>query len=1252
MAIAELFIGALITVLFEKLASADLIKLARSAGIHSELNKVRENLLQIEAVLVDAAQRHITQTSVELWLKKLQHLAYEIEDVLDDLATEATRRRLNKESYASTSTSKITKFIPNKFNAFKYGHQMGSKIDGITTKLRNLVEEIPILRLIDNVERQNYRRPEETSLVEESEIIGREDDKEALLGKLLGGESSSRQNFNVLSIVGLGGIGKTTLCQLLYNDEKVKSHFELMSWFCVSDEFDVFSISKAIFKDVSGEDRRFETLNQLQVALKEKLSKKRFLIVLDDVWNEDYNKWELLQRPFTVGAPGSKILVTTRKKKVELVMDSVQSCPLELLSEEESLSLFAQHASGKQNFDVNEKLKIHGEDIVKKCGQLPLALRTLGRVFRTKLNVEEWEELLNSEIWNLDNQSEILPALKLSYYDLPPHLKQMFAYCSLFPKDYMFDMAEGYLYESNGNKSMESFGREGFEELVSRSFFQHSSNDKSIYIMHDLINDLARSVAREFFLMLDNKMDISDENANLEKCHHISFIYNELFEGQRKFKELQRARLLRTFLVVPFSSWNTYFRSHEVLTEIIPKLEFLRVLNLTGNNITEVPSSICSLKHLRYINLSNSNITCLPEDIGDLVNLQSLLLSGCSYLSSLPTSISTLINLRHLDISSTPKLKKMSLGIGGLTRLQTLSKVIIGEDDDDFKLSYLKGLLNIQGHLLIEGLHKVRNAVEAMDAKLHQKKGIFDLQLEWSDFFDGSRDEKNEYEVLDWLRPFEKLRRLRIEYYMGKEFPSWVGHSSFELLNQLTLRGCKNCKYLPALGLLLSLQNLCVEGMDGLERLGFEFLGHANSCDVVAFPSLEVLKFIDMKSWVEWSTCGGDTVGAFPCLREIYIINCPKLDVVTVELTALSLQVLHVQGCSLAMLRSMVGMCSSIARLTVHNIKCLKAVEDLEISCCDELTSLWESNAVTRETFLNLQKLKVNECKQLLSLGEEELQSVKEVEIDSCERLESYKCPSSIEKLEIRFCRSLTSLSFPTMEGVPSTLKSLYISGCDNEEVSWLVNNFLSSIEHFEIQFMPNLRFFPEGCFVHLTSLVISDCHSIESIPGNGYGFLPSRCLRYLHISNCKNLKSFPHEHLNSLASLKEMKINECPNLDYPIPGGLWPPNLRSLRIGTLKKPISEWGKQNFPTSLVELTLIDGINPGVVTFAKADEESSSSFILPQSLTSLTLFGFMELESLSEGLQHLTSLQHLYILWCPKLRDLPETLLPSTTRKKM
>ncbi|PWA38627.1 NB-ARC domains-containing protein [Artemisia annua] len=730
MAVAEIFLGAFITVLFEKLASADLIRLARAAGIYSELDKWNNTLSQIQAVLVDAGQKHIRDNSVQLWLYKLQHLAYEIDDVLDDLATEAMRHQSNEESDASscTGTSKVLTMIPSCCTSFTprtimYGGKMSFKLDEITTKLHSLVEEKNLLGLINNVERSNKttRRLEETSLVDLSIIVGREGDKKALLEKLLSNEPCNK-NFSILSIVGLGGIGKTTLAQVLYNDTKVKDHFKLMSWVCVSDEFDVFSISKAIYKDVGGEHKKFETLNQLQVALTEKLSNKKFILVLDDVWNENYNEWELLQRPFAVGAPGSKIVVTTRK---------------------------TMHALGKQNFESHPTLQSYGEEIVKKCGGLPLALRTLGRVLRTKSTEEEWEELLNSELWHVQNGDKILPALRLSYYDLPPHLKQMFAYCCLFPKDYVFDkdeivllwMAEGFLYDSNGSKLMESLGRECFEELESRSFFQKSTNDKSRYIMHELINDLATSVAKEFFFMLGDKMDVYDMNEVLDKLHHMSFI-RERYGVYRKFKALQRARRLRTFLAMSVTrlfTWQRFYLSEKVLTELLPQLRFLRVLSLANYNIREVPQSIGSLKHMRYLNFSNTDIKCLPEVVGDLYNLQSLLVSGCPHLSSLPNSIIKLISLRHLDISNTPKLNKMSSGFGGLTGLQTLSKVVIG-GADEFKISDLKSLVHLQGQLSIEGLHKVINAVHAKEANLLQKKGLRDLEMKWSDNRNGGED--------------------------------------------------------------------------------------------------------------------------------------------------------------------------------------------------------------------------------------------------------------------------------------------------------------------------------------------------------------------------------------------------------------------------------------------------------------------------------------------------------------------------------
>ncbi|KAD3336370.1 hypothetical protein E3N88_31889 [Mikania micrantha] len=994
MAVGEIILTAFIKVLFEKLVSSDMMKLARYAGILSKLENLRSNLQLIQAVLVDAGQKHISDTSVELWLNELHHLAYEIDDVLDDLVIEATRRLMkNQESDASTSNntkSKVLQFIPNKFHAVKYGRKMSPKIDEITTKLHDLVEKKKILGLKDNAERSSRprKRIEETSLVDESKVIGREDDKEALLGMLLGSESSSTQTTNV-------NVG-----------------------------------------------------------------------------------WELLQRPFTAGAPGSKVLVTTRKTTVASAMDSVQAYNLELLSDEDALSLFAQHASAMQNFDdVSRKLKF---------------------------------------------------------------------------------------------------------------------------------------VAGEFFFMLDDKMNLDDRHKGVDKFHHLSFI-REKYTSYQKFKALQRVRRLRTLLAMPvWIKWKCLFiMSDKVLSELLPQLRVLRVLSLANYNFAQVPESIGLLKHMRYLNLSKTPIKCLPKQVGDLHNLQSLLLSHCDNLSSLPSSIVKLINLRHLDISNTPVLNKMPLGL-------------------------------------------------AKEAKLQHKKGICDLELEWSDVFDDSRNKETEYEVLEGLRPFKKLTSLRIWNYGGREFPSWFGDLSFDCLTQLALLGCKSCTCLPALGHLPSLKKLKVYNMDGLKSVGSEFLGLASNG--VAFPSLEVLSFSCMEGWEKWSTRGGKS-NMFPCLREIYMSYCEKLDEVTIE-SIPSLQVLHVEGCSETVLKSMVGVSSSIVRLTVRYIRGLtklyvdvlghlEKVDDLSISNCDELTHIWNSE-VACKILLKLKNLEVKECKQLLSLGETKMPSITNLVIDSCESLKGYNCPSSINNLNIFNCHSLKSLSFTTMEGLPSTLKSLHIVGCYNVEVSWLV---LSSLQRLYISKLVNMRLFPTGCLLHLATLKIEGCDNLESIPDDGYGFLPSCCLIELRIADCKNLKSFPHKHLQRFESLKKIVIYGCPNLDYSFPGGLWPPNLIILEIGKLKKPISKWGMQNFPTSLVKLTLYDGEDSGVVTFAKAEEEdtssssssSSSYFLLPSSLISLSLNNFNELESLLKGLQHLMCLQHLEIMECPKLRDLPETLLPSLLR---
>ncbi|KAJ0717339.1 putative virus X resistance protein-like, coiled-coil [Helianthus annuus] len=1016
---AEAAAAALVKVIFQKLADEAFKRYARSQNIHSELKQLGSTLSQIQALLNDASHKEITDESVRVWLNSLQHLAYDIDDVLDDVATEAMHRELTPESEASTSM--VRKLIPTCCKKFSLSHRLSPKLDSITTKLQHLEKQNPGLIVKGEKPKINTNRRNETSLLE-ADVVGRKGEREKLINKLLQDEAS-KQNFIIVPIVGMGGVGKTTLARILYNDTRVKDHFELMAWVCVSDEFDIFKISETIYQSVAKEHKHFKDINELQIALKEKLEGKRFLLVLDDVWSEKYEEWEKLVRPFHSGATGSRVIMTTRKQQLLKKIGFNHLDHLERLSHDDALSLLALHALDVDNFDSHATLKPQAEGIVKKCGGLPLALKAIGRLMRAKTEEEEWNDVLNSEIWNLESADEIVPALRLSYHDLSADLKRLFAYCSLFPKDFLFEkeelvllwVAEGYLNESVANKSPECLGHECFEKLLSRSFFQRAPGGEPFFVMHDLMNDLATFVAGEYFLRFDNQMEMTEEA--LAKYRHMSFIREEYVAFQ-KFGAFEKARSLRTLLAVYVGvdqGRKKFYLSSKILVDLLPQLPLLRVLSLRRFNINEVPDFIGTLKHLRYLNLSQTNIKELPENVGNLYNLQTLIVFGCMSLTNLPKSFFKLKRLRHFDIRNTPLLKKLPLGIGELKSLQTLTRIIIG-GNSGFAITELKGLKDLQGEISIEGLNKVQSSMHAREANL-SFKGINKLELKWDD---GSASETLEKEVLNELKPrSDKLKKLEVECYEGMEFPNWVGDPSFNRLVHVSLRACRKCTSLPPLGRL---------------------------------PSLEILRFEDMSSWEVWST---NSEAMFPCLRELQIKNCPNLS--DVSLIALpSLRVLTIYKCCESVLRILVRAASSTTEIEIVSIlgltdevwrgviENLGAVKELSIQDCDEIRYLWESDAEASKVLVNLKELKVSGCKKLVSLGEKEedednigsnlLSSLRILEIWSCHSMERVCCPNSIQSLVITFNDSLRYVSLPraTTGGGGQNLKSLSILHCRN----------------------------------------------------------------------------------------------------------------------------------------------------------------------------------------------------------------------------
>ncbi|XP_059638951.1 putative disease resistance RPP13-like protein 1 [Cornus florida] len=309
MEVAGIFLGPIIQALLDKLVSPAVSNYARREGMDAQLKKLEKMVPAIRAVLANAEDKQLeNDAAVKLWMDDLTDLAYDLDDLLDDFATQTLGRELIKpQSHASTSTtSKVRQLNPVKlYYNMRSKKDMRSKVKDITKRFEDIKIRKNFLNLKENAEgigSKTIREGRETSsLVYKSEVYGREQDREAIVEELLRDEVSA-DNVSVIPIVGMGGIGKTTLAQLLYNHERVEGHFDLKAW--------------AILQEVTSGTHDSMYLNMLQQKLKENLSGKKFLLVLDDVWNDKYDDWKLPRLPLEVGAPGSKIIVTTRNETV------------------------------------------------------------------------------------------------------------------------------------------------------------------------------------------------------------------------------------------------------------------------------------------------------------------------------------------------------------------------------------------------------------------------------------------------------------------------------------------------------------------------------------------------------------------------------------------------------------------------------------------------------------------------------------------------------------------------------------------------------------------------------------------------------------------------------------------------------------------------------------------------------------------------------------------------------------------------
>ena len=645
---AEIGYGIAVKVL-ELLGSVTFQEISSAWGVKSALTKLERTVKAIKAVLLDAEEEQASDHRLSIWLGELKDVLKDAENVLDKFQYIVLQKEVMKRN--RSTSKKVSNFFSSS-NPLAVRFEMAHKIKGIRKRVDEISAEKDKFNLAQGLEDRKLNMQESRdmmhSFVPSQNVIGRNDDKIQIIDLLM--QQDASRIVSVIPIVGIGGLGKTTLAKLVYNNELVERHFQLRMWVYVYDDFNVTWLIKEILKSALVTIDENLSLDQLQIQLRGLLKDKKFLLVLDDVWNEDRKKWIELENLLLGGCNGSKLLVTTRNSSVATIMGTATTYNLNGLLEEDCMSLFVKLAFkvGQENQYPN--LLNIGREIVKKCKGVPLAVSTLASLLYSKVDEHEWKSIRDNEIWNLEQkEGDILPALKLSYNHLPFHLKQCFAYCSIFPKDFEFKnlcliqfwMAHGILQSpKDENVELEDVGDLYIKELLSRSFFQDFGQRDLLPIytfkMHDLVHDLALSIAKGECSVLTKKSTLA-----AEVCH-LSFLEN----GQEVTTQLKKLSKVQTII----------FKTEQptsLLEACIARFKYLRVLDLIDSSFEVLPSSIGSLKHLRYLDLSNNCIiNQLPDSICKLHSLQTLGLGNCSNLEWLPKGIRDIISLRVLSVTT------------------------------------------------------------------------------------------------------------------------------------------------------------------------------------------------------------------------------------------------------------------------------------------------------------------------------------------------------------------------------------------------------------------------------------------------------------------------------------------------------------------------------------------------------------------------------------------------------------------------
>ncbi|XP_047958467.1 putative disease resistance protein RGA1 [Salvia hispanica] len=574
-------VAAVIKVVVQNLIEQSKKEISLIRGLDKEAAKLTGSLDTIQQFLNDAESRTIPGGAVKSWLRKLEDVAFDADNVLDEF----NYHHLSKQIKPIMPTKPMKQKALSCFSSFSHithPRNIALKIREINVNLESIYKEGAGLglkeRLANDVPKLPRTAFETDSFSHDPIFIGRDELVSEIVEVINTGTTTDERVVSIFAIVGMGGMGKTTLTRNVFHHPKIKTHFGSHIWVHVSQNFDPIILFKKILKCLTSTDQvevesREDILKKLQKALED----KTYLLILDDVWNEDRPKWDDFINSL-VGVTSTKrnaIVITTRNTEVASTMLSLHTHELKGLSDEDCWSIIQAKTFGKE--DIPLEFEAIGRKIATRCQGLPLAANVVGGVLCNK-SKEEWLSI--EEKWLSYNEGDhITKILKLSFDNLSlPSLKKCFAYCSLFPKGRRIKsqelieywMAEGFL-EANGSSEMECLGDKFMKVLLHNSLLQVAERD-----------DYGNVPAK--------------------------YGCEELPSSIRKLIHLRKLDI-----------WSTRIK---YLPDWIGELHQLQTLNACTGELRELPSTMKYLINLRHLYIDDG--VELPAEIGSLTSLQTL----------------------------------------------------------------------------------------------------------------------------------------------------------------------------------------------------------------------------------------------------------------------------------------------------------------------------------------------------------------------------------------------------------------------------------------------------------------------------------------------------------------------------------------------------------------------------------------------------------------------------------------------------